>query len=159
MSVCETNGDEFMAGLILKLRPYEELMINGVVVENGDRKARLRVKTDGAHILRLRDAMKPEEATTPLKRAYYIAQMAVAGQLANAEAADLVRHALKNYDGPGAEETQREVDIGLGENEFYKVMRYLGEVIAAEPARPSVFTQTTNAQERPLPRIVGGCAP
>ena len=65
-----------MAGLILKLRPHEELMINGVVVENGDRKARLRVKTDGAHILRLRDAMKPEDATTPLKRAYYIAQMA-----------------------------------------------------------------------------------
>jgi len=148
-----------MAGLIIKLRPYEELMINGVVVENGDRKARLRVKTDGAHILRLRDAMKPEEATTPLKRAYYIAQMAVAGQLANAEAADLARHALENYDGPGAEQTRRAIDSRLAENEFYKVMRYLGEIIAAEPAHPPVFEQTASAADHPLPQIVGGSAP
>jgi flagellar biosynthesis repressor protein FlbT len=147
-----------MAGLILKLRPYEELMINGVVVENGDRKARLRVKTDGAHILRLRDAMKPEEATTPLKRAYYIAQMAVAGQLANAEAVDHVRHALENYDGPGAEQTRRAVDSRLAENEFYKVMRYLGEIIAAEPASPPAFAKTPTASELPLPQIVGGSA-
>jgi flagellar biosynthesis repressor protein FlbT len=148
-----------MAGLILKLRPYEELMINGVVVENGDRKARLRVKTDGAHILRLRDAMKPEEATTPLKRAYYIAQMAVAGQLANSEAADHIRHALENYDGSDTEETRRTVDNRLAENEFYKVMRYLGEIIAAEPASPPAFAKTPNAPELALPQIVGGSAP
>ncbi len=123
-----------MAGLILKLRPHEELLINGVVVENGDHKARLRVKTDGAHILRLRDAMKPEDATTPLKRAYYVAQMAVAGQLPNTIAADIARHALEKYAGPGAEETRRMVNLRLAKNEFYKVMRYLGEVIAAEPA-------------------------
>ncbi len=123
-----------MAGLILKLRPHEELMINGVVVENGDRKTRLRVKTDGAHILRLRDAMKPEEATTPLKRAYYIAQMAVAGQLANAEAAELVRHALETYGGTGADETRNEISARVAENEYYKVMRYLGEMIADETA-------------------------
>ncbi len=148
-----------MAGLILKLRPYEELMINGVVVENGDRKARLRVKTDGAHILRLRDAMKPEQATTPLKRAYYIAQMAVAGQLANTEAADLARHALEKYDGPDADETRREVDSRLAENEFYKVMRYLGEIIAAEPTSPPAFARTANAPNRPLLQIVSGSAP
>ena len=66
-----------MSGLILKLRPNEELMINGVIVENGDKKTRLRVKTEGAHILRLKDAIRPEDATTPLKRAYYVAQMTV----------------------------------------------------------------------------------
>ncbi len=148
-----------MAGLILKLRPYEELMINGVVVENGDRKARLRVKTDGAHILRLRDAMKPEDATTPLKRAYYIAQMAVAGQLANTEAGDLARHALENYGGSAAEETRREVNLRIAENEFYKIMRYLGEVIAAEPEKAAVFAQTANAPDHPFPQIFGGSAP
>ena len=57
-----------MAGLILKLRPHEEFLINGVVVQNGDRKTRLRVKTDGAAILRLRDAIHPEEVNTPVRR-------------------------------------------------------------------------------------------
>lgn len=57
-----------MSGLILKLRPYEELLINGVLIENGDRNTRLRVKTEGAHILRLKDALNPEEATSLIKK-------------------------------------------------------------------------------------------
>ena len=57
-----------MGGLVLKLRPHEELMINGVLVENGERNTRLRVKTEGANILRLKDALRPEEATTPVAR-------------------------------------------------------------------------------------------
>lgn len=64
-----------MAGLILKLRPHEQLMINGVVFEYGDRKTRLRVRTEGAHVLRLRGAMRPEDATTPLKRAFSAARL------------------------------------------------------------------------------------
>ena len=34
-----------MSGLVLKLGPHERIMINGVVVENGDRRARLNVLT------------------------------------------------------------------------------------------------------------------
>ena len=45
-----------MSGLILKLSPKERLLINGAVVENGDRRARLSILTAGANILRLRDA-------------------------------------------------------------------------------------------------------
>lgn len=114
-----------MAGLILKLRPHEQLLINGVVVENGERNARLNVKTEGAHILRLRDAMKPEEATTPLKRAYYVAQLAVAGQIDAAEAAAMLRRATPQL----AHREQRAHLAGLiAQNEFYQVMRYLKEI-------------------------------
>lgn len=68
-----------MTGLVLKLRPHEKLLINGAVVQNGDKAARLRVRTPGALILRLCDALHPKEAKTPLQKAYYIAQLAVAG--------------------------------------------------------------------------------
>ncbi len=114
-----------MSGLILKLRPHEELMINGVVVENGERNARLRVKTEGAHILRLKDAITPEEATTPLKRAYYIAQLAVAGQLSNAEAAAILTEALEN-----APELDSGMDLGacVARHDFYQVMRSLRDI-------------------------------
>ena len=57
-----------MSGLILKLSPKERLLINGAVVENGDRRARLSILTAGANILRLRDAIHPEQVRTPVQR-------------------------------------------------------------------------------------------
>lgn len=118
-----------MSGLILKLRPYEELLINGVLVENGDRNTRLRVKTEGAHILRLRDALRPEEATTPLKRVYYVAQLAVAGQIDCAEAAKAVTQAIA-----AAPALAIDVDLrqSIARGDFYQVMRSLRDAAFAD---------------------------
>ena len=54
-----------MSGLVLKLGPHERIMINGVVMENGDRRARLNVLTPEANVLRLRDAIHPDEVEHP----------------------------------------------------------------------------------------------
>ena len=129
-----------MAGLVLNLRPHEQLMINGVIVENGDRKGKLRVCTEGAHILRLRDAMRPKDATTPRKRAYYAAQMAVAGELTGAQAILLIDQALKEYGGPGADTVRHDVTALAREGDFYKAMRTLGH-IAQECREDAVFEQ------------------
>ena len=69
-----------MSGLVLKLRPCERIMINGAVIENGDRRTRLNVLTPNANVLRLRDAIHPDEANTPVKRVCYIAQLLLAGE-------------------------------------------------------------------------------
>ena len=69
-----------MSGLVLKLRPAERIMINGAVIENGDRRTRLHVLTPNANVLRLRDAIHPDEANTPVKRVCYIAQLLLAGE-------------------------------------------------------------------------------
>lgn len=69
-----------MSGLVLKLRPGERIMINGVVMENGDRRTRLNVLTADANVLRLRDAIHPENANTPVRRICYIAQLVLAGE-------------------------------------------------------------------------------
>ncbi|MFP4044714.1 MAG: flagellar biosynthesis repressor FlbT, partial [Rhodosalinus sp.] len=42
-----------MSGLVLKLGPRERVLINGAVIENGDRRSRLAIVTPGANILRL----------------------------------------------------------------------------------------------------------
>lgn len=55
-------------------------MINGVVMENGDRRTRINVITPDANVLRLRDAIHPEDAKTPVKRTCYVAQMILAGE-------------------------------------------------------------------------------
>lgn len=68
-----------MSGLVLKLAPKERILINGAVIENGDRRSRLSIMTPNANILRLRDAIHPEEANTPVRRVCYIAQLVLSG--------------------------------------------------------------------------------
>lgn len=68
-----------MTGLVLKLAPKERVLINGAVIENGERRGRLSIVTPGANILRLRDAIHPEEVTTPVRRVCYIAQLVLSG--------------------------------------------------------------------------------
>jgi len=75
-----------MTGLVLKLGPRERILINGAVIENGDRRSRVNILTPNANILRLRDAIHPDEATTPVKRVCYIAQLVLSGDAEPAEA-------------------------------------------------------------------------
>ncbi len=68
-----------MSGLVLKLGPYERVLVNGAVIENGDRRSRLSILTPNANILRLRDAIHPEQVNTPVRRVCYIAQLVLSG--------------------------------------------------------------------------------
>lgn len=75
-----------MSGLVLKLGPKERVLINGAVIENGDRRSRLSIMTPNANILRLRDAIHPEEVNTPVRRVCYIAQLVLSGDADKDEA-------------------------------------------------------------------------
>ncbi len=68
-----------MSGLVLKLGPKERVLINGAVIENGDKRSRLSIMTPNANILRLRDAIHPGEVNTPVRRVCYIAQLVLSG--------------------------------------------------------------------------------
>ena len=68
-----------MSGLVLKLGTHERVLINGAVIENGEKRSRLAVVTPNANILRLRDAIHPQEANTPVRRVCYIAQLVLSG--------------------------------------------------------------------------------
>ena len=75
-----------MSGLILKLGPKERVLINGAVIENGDRRSKFSIVTPNANILRLRDAIHPEDANTPVRRVCYIAQLVLTGDADPSEA-------------------------------------------------------------------------
>ena len=70
-----------MSGLVLKLNPRERVLVNGAVIENGDRRSRLSIITPNANILRLRDAIRPEDVNTPVRRVCYIAQLVLSGDV------------------------------------------------------------------------------
>ena len=123
-------------GLIIRLRPYEKFLVNGVVIENGDKRTRLRIKSQDANILRLRDAMHPSEATTPVKRLYYTAQLVVTGDTdADTARIELVRGLESLYDAlpdPAHREILDQAQHSLNENEYYRVMRALRPLIPVE---------------------------
>ena len=56
--------------LKLSLRPGERFVVNGAVVQNGDRRGAL-ILQNKASVLREKDIMQPEEATTPARRIYF----------------------------------------------------------------------------------------
>lgn len=73
-----------MSGLVFKVAPGERFIVNGATLENGDKPARIRIVDGGVRVLRLRDAMRPEEVNTPVKRIYYAIQLLVTGDLEEA---------------------------------------------------------------------------
>lgn len=68
-----------MSGLVLKLAPNERVLVNGAVIENGDKRSKMTILTPNANILRLRDAIPPDQANTPVKRVCYITQLLLTG--------------------------------------------------------------------------------
>ncbi|MGE3250872.1 MAG: flagellar biosynthesis repressor FlbT [Hyphomonadaceae bacterium] len=56
--------------LKLSLRPGEKFVVNGAVVQNGDRRAAL-VLQNKASVLREKDIMLPEDASSPARRIYF----------------------------------------------------------------------------------------
>lgn len=82
-----------MSGLIIKLSPKERILINGAVIENGDRRSRMTIMTPDANILRLRDAIHPEDAKTPVRRVCYAVQLVLTGDTTPNDARlPLLRH-------------------------------------------------------------------
>ncbi len=73
-------------GLVLSLASGERFLVNGVMLENGDKPSRIRVADRNARVLRCRDAIEPEEVTTPLKRVYFAIQLFISGDLEPDEA-------------------------------------------------------------------------
>ena len=94
-----------MSGLVLKLAPNERVLINGAVIENGHRRSKISIKSPNANILRLRDAIHPNDACTPVARACYIAQLVLTGDASESDgrrqllcAIEQLSHALNDKD-------------------------------------------------------------
>ena len=60
--------------LKLSLKPGEKFVLNGAVVQNGDRRATLLLQNK-ASVLREKDIMQPEDAASPARRVYFPVMM------------------------------------------------------------------------------------
>ncbi len=115
-----------MTGLVIKLKPNEKVLVNGVILQNGDRAARLRVRSTDVSILRARDAIQKEDANTPLKRVYYVAQLALANEADAHQAAGEILQGLAPlksvFPGEAGQDILRAIEAAR-DQKFYVVMR------------------------------------
>ncbi|WP_370335897.1 flagellar biosynthesis repressor FlbT [Parvularcula marina] len=65
-------------GLTLSLKPREKFLVGGCLVENGPKKSSIKIIDESVRVLRLSDALHPDEVKTPVTRAYHLAQMILA---------------------------------------------------------------------------------
>jgi flagellar protein FlbT len=125
-----------MSGLVLKLGPRERVLINGAVIENGDRRSRLSIMTPNANILRLRDAIHPEQANTPVRRVCYIAQLVLSGD------ADLdtgrqqllrgIAQLSQALNDPECQSQLRAAETSVQSGQFYQALKSLRGLLATE---------------------------
>ena len=118
-----------MTGLVLKLGPRERVLINGAVIENGDRRSRLNIVTPNANILRLRDALHPGEITTPVRRVCYIAQLVLSGDVSPADARQQLLRGIDQLSGVFRDRESRaalsQAAAAMSEDNFYRALRAL----------------------------------
>jgi flagellar biosynthesis repressor protein FlbT len=125
-----------MSGLVLKLAPHERVLINGAVIENGDKRSRLSIMTPNANILRLRDAIHPGEVNTPVRRVCYIAQLVLSGDAKPEEAkvqmirgVEQLSRALSDRDSRAQLAAATEA---LLDDQFYQALKALRALLPRE---------------------------
>ncbi|MBS9717729.1 flagellar biosynthesis repressor FlbT [Pseudohalocynthiibacter aestuariivivens] len=125
-----------MSGLVLKLGPKERVLINGAVIENGDRRSRLSIVTPNANILRLRDAIHPEDVNTPVRRVCYIAQLVLSGDAKKEEARMQLLRGIEQLSQILRDaDSKRHLDAAsqsVIHDQFYKALKALRSLLPRE---------------------------
>ena len=123
-----------MAGLILNLRPWETFLVGDLVLQNGGRRAQIRVRDERAGVLRLSDALHPDGVKTPLTRAYYAAQLLVLGQADETKDAQLLVQLLEEVSVALADQANgvREAIGFAREGQYYRVLKTLKPLLPDE---------------------------
>ncbi|NOD33038.1 MULTISPECIES: flagellar biosynthesis repressor FlbT [unclassified Ruegeria] len=125
-----------MSGLVLKLAPKERVLINGVVIENGDRRSRFSVMTPQANVLRLRAAIHPDEVNTPVRRVCYAAQLVLSGDMEPDQARQQLLRSVEElsqvFTDADSRKVLSEATDALVAEHYYKCLKSLRSLLPRE---------------------------
>ncbi len=83
-----------MAGLVISLKPNEKFLVNGAILSNGPKRGQICITDDNVHVLRMSDAIHPDDVNTPVKRVYYSAQLVLSGDASSEQMNQKVQDGL-----------------------------------------------------------------
>ena len=127
-------------GLKLSLKPGEKIAINGAVIVNGDRRAEIVVENH-ANILRERDILKAEEATSPARRVYLPVMMMALDPAARPAAFPEFDRRITEFAGavtdPGALSLCLKISAAVANGAYYRALGGCRALIEFESERLS----------------------
>lgn len=125
-----------MSGLVLTLAPKERVLVNGAVIENGDRRSRLSVISPHVNILRMRDAIHPDDANTPVRRACYAVQLVLSGdtdpQAGRLPVLRRIEELSQVFTDPDSRATLAGATDALTEDNYYGCLKALRRLLPRE---------------------------
>lgn len=124
--------------LKLTLKPGERFVINGAVVQNGERRITLTIENK-ASILRSKDVMLPQDANTPVKRIYFAIMLLYLGEGSESTAyEEFVQRTTEFFDALANREIMEEcLDIvrDVNTKNYYRALMRCKKLIPYEKER------------------------
>ncbi len=124
--------------LKLSLKPGEKFVLNGAVVQNGDRRGVL-ILQNKASVLREKDIMQQEEVTTPARRIYFPVMMMYLDETGAARYYDEFVLRLTEFMGVIRNPTILSECVSISkhcmEKEYYKALMLCRKLIEYEDQR------------------------
>ena len=119
--------------LSLTLKPGERVILAGAVIKNGSSVAHLQIE-NRVTLLRQKDVLTEQEATSPCKKIYFVVQLMYVGDGLTSELAqvywDLVRDVLAA--APSTKELISQISAYIVGADFYPALKVAKKLISYE---------------------------
>ncbi len=129
---------------MLSLKADEKFLVNGALVQNGPKRGQIRLPDNNVNVLRLSDCLHPDEINTPVRRAYYLAQLILSGDAARDAGKLKLTAALYELDkvfaGTSLETQISKALLSAAEERYYSVLVTLKRVLPIEQQLLRPFT-------------------
>lgn len=137
--------------LKLSLKPGEKFVLNGAVVQNGDRRGVLLLQNK-ASVLREKDIMQAEDVTTPARRIYFPVMMMYLDDANAARHGDEFLRRLSEFMGVIGSPDALADCVAIGNHvmarEYYKALMLCRRLIEFEDARLGNVASSLPAGDR-----------
>jgi flagellar protein FlbT len=132
--------------LKLSLKPGERFVLNGAVVENGDRRATL-VLQNKASVLREKDIMQEHEVDSPAKRIYFPVMMMYLSSRAEKDVYDEFVRRMTEFMGAISNPDILSECVSISRDvmsaEYYKALLRCRKLIAYEAERMGLASSSS----------------
>lgn len=121
--------------LIIDLKPGEKVIVNGAVIENAGSSTKLRIHNN-SNILKQKEIMVEEDASTPASRVYFCLQCAYIFPGEKAKYVKMFLDYLTQYVEacPSARDLAVEIAREADEENYYKALRAARKLLKHEEA-------------------------